>query len=257
MGHVVTINRKKQFDSEISETVKTITRVTIDNMTEDVETKIIPRNKRLLTYAEFLLEFYKKYNLQCRVNNKEVSAVLRKYRLVVFVDDSKDYVFTLGKNKGIIAKAAFKRLRKDTPVKCLPVLVDLEKAIPAILSKSNNITVNSGWISKLGTQLQNALLQGDSVDENPDWKKFVKTKGAELKNVQFKLIDDEYSNGYILISLSSRGFIFTNSSIGPERFMRIVETIMEYIDTPEIISYEGSEEEEEDNDFEELESFTV
>ena len=241
MGKVITINKKVEFDSNISEVVKTTTRVEINSLKEDIETKVIPLNSTLGEYRKFNMEFYKKFNINGRVNNIPFNSILRKYNVTVLASNKKKFTLALGNVKGTISRAAFRRLRNETAIKCTAIDVDLIGAIQSILSNSYNITVNSGWFSKLGTQLQNALLQGEEVNENADWIKFRQTKGSKLKNVQFRITSDEFSRGYILVSLSSRGFMFTNSSISDEVFLHIVEDIISKIDKPSILSYDGSE----------------
>ena len=123
--------------------------------------------------------------------------------------------------------------------------IDLVNAYNCITQNVNNVTVYSGWFSKLGTQLQNALLQGNCVDCDADWNKYKRIRGSELKNIQFKFDDDKYPTGSVVISLSSRGFIFTNSRIGEEDFFEIVEKIVNALDTMSIIK-DADEEDEED-----------
>ena len=78
-----------------------------------------------------------------------------------------------------------------------------------------------------------------------DWYKNKRIRGSELKNIQFKFDDDKYPTGSVVISLSSRGFIFTNSRIGEEDFFEIVEKIVNALDTMSIIK-DADEEDEED-----------
>lgn len=250
MGKVVTINKKIQFDSDITDVVKAITNVEINGFKDKVETKITPLNIKINNYKQFKIEFYKKFNIEGNVYGKSFNSILRKYNSIALVDNNKKFVLTLGNVKGIIPRAAFRRLRSDTKVKCEPVDINLIKAIPEITTNIPNAIVSSGWFSELGVQLRNALLQGHEVNENPDWIKFVKTAGSKLKNVQFKITDEEEEGSYILISLSSRGFIFTNKSISDSRYLEIVDEIIETIDKPEIISYDSSDEDYEEDDVE-------
>lgn len=241
MGKVITINKKIEFDSNINEHVKAATIVEINNTKQNIDTKIIPLNKKVNEYKVFKMQFYKKFNIEGNVFGKDFDSILRKYENEVLVDDNKKFVLTIGNIKGIIPRAAFKRLRKDTKVKCSEINVDLIKAIPEILKEIPDITINSGWFSELGTQLRNALLQGEEVNQNDDWNKFATTTGSKLKNVQFKINDDDFDGSFILISLSSRGFIFTNKSISYEKYLEIVDNIISAIDKPGILIYEGAE----------------
>lgn len=248
MGKVLTINRKIDFSAEMEVAEKTITKITMNGLKEDVETKIYPRGKALLEYYKFIVEFYKKYNIIGRVNNKDFDSVLRKYMIPLYVKADSDYVISISGSKGNITRAALKRLRKGTSVKCSPVKIDLTKAISCIIRNVNGIEVQSGWFSNLGEQLQNALLQGKEVNENVDWKKFLKTVGSELKNVEFKLASDEYTKGYIIFSLSSRGFLYIKSAISDEKYIRIAEKIVGVLDEENLIEYEGVKEDNENEE---------
>lgn len=248
MGKVVTINKKVEFDSNINETVKAITTVEVNGLKDKVETKVIPLSLKINNYNEFKIEFYKKFNIEGNVYGKAFNSILRKYETLALVDDSKKFVLTMGNVKGIIPRAAFRRLKNDTKVKCVGVDIDLIKAIPEVLNNIPNTTVNSGWFSALGVQLRNAWLQGEEVNENPDWIKFLETTGSKLKNVQFKIYDDEVDGSFILISLSSRGFIFTTKSISDSKYINIVEEIVEAIDKSGILLYDGSEDDYEEED---------
>lgn len=247
MGKVITINKKIEFNTNINETVKAVTTVEISGFKENVETKIIPLNQELNEYKVFQIEFFKKYNIEGNVYGRAFNSILRKYSSLALVGNEKKFVLTLGNAKGIIPRAAFRRLRNDTQVKCASVDVDLIKAIPEILRNIPDTTVNSGWFSELGVQLRNAWLQGQEVNENPDWIRFLETTGSKLKNVQFKINDDDLEGSSILISLSSRGFIFTTKSISDKKYIEIVDNIIRAVDKADILSYDGSEEDYEDD----------
>jgi hypothetical protein len=247
MGKVITINKKIEFQSNIDETVKAVTAVEISGFKENVETKIIPLNQELNDYKVFKIEFFKKYNIEGNVYGKAFNSILRKYSTLALVDDEKKFVLTIGNVKGIIPRAAFRRLRNDTQVKCASVDVDLIKAIPEILRNIPDTTVNSGWFSELGVQLRNAWLQGHEVNENPDWIRFLETTGSKLKNVQFKINDEDIEGSSILISLSSRGFIFTTKSIADVKYIEIADNIIRVIDKPDILLYDGSKEDYEED----------
>lgn len=245
MGKVLTINRKMNFSVEMEDTEKTITRITMNGLKEDVETKIYPRGKALLEYYKFIVEFYKKYNIVGRVNNTDFNSVLRKYTIPLYVKEDSDYVISIGGSKGNVTRAALRRLKKGTSVKCSPVKIDLTKAIGCIIRNIQGIEVVSGWFSNLGEQLQNALLQGKEVNENVDWKKFLKTVGSELKNVEFKLAGDEYVKGYVIFSLSSRGFFYIKSAISDEKYIKIAEKIVGVLERENLIEYENVKEDNE------------
>lgn len=248
MGKVLTINRKIEFFVENTNIEKTTTRIMLNGFKEDVETKIYPKGEALLGYYKFNIEFFKKYNIIGRVNNKDFNSILRKYTIPVYVRNGYDYVFSIGNSKGTITRAALRRLRKNTPVKCAPIEIDLTKAISCITRNIQGIEVVSGWFSNLGEQLQNALLQGKEVNENADWKKFLKTVGSELKNVEFKLAGTEYARGYIVFSLSARGFLYIKSIISDEKYMRIAERIVEVLEKENLIEYQSVNDAENENE---------
>ncbi len=246
MGKVLTVNRKVDFSIDIENVEKAITRITMNGLQEDVETKVYPNGKGLLEYYKFNVEFFKKYNIIGRVNNKDFNSVLRKYTIPLYVKEDSNYVISIGGSKGTITRAALKRLYKGTAIKCSPISIDLTKAISCIIRNVQGIEVYSGWFSNLGEQLQNALLQGKEVNENADWKKFLKTVGSELKNVEFKLAGEEYVKGYIIFSLSSRGFFHIKNTIGDEKYIQIAERIINVLEKEKLIKYEGILENEEE-----------
>lgn len=237
-----------------SETISTQYKVNINGDLENVEIKISRvQNDVVNLYKRYNIIFYKKFKIDGLVYGKRFSNVLRKHNISLLVNENKKFVFSLGMSKGTIPRAALKKLRNGTDIKCVQVEVNLIEAIPAILSNIPNIEVNSGWFTKLGTQLQNALLQGEGVNDNEDWKKFRDINGSKLTNVQFKIYDEEFSNGYILMSISSRGFIHTNSSISDSKYINIVEEIVELLDKKNALIYDEKEnnedEDETDDDF--------
>lgn len=248
MGRVLTVNRKVDFSVNIENTEKTITRITMNGVEEDVETKVYPNGKVLFEYYKFSVEFFKKYNIIGRVNNKDFNSVLRKYTIPLYVKEDSDYVVSIGGSKGTITRAALRRLYKGTAVKCSPISINLTKAISCIIRNVQGIEVVSGWFSNLGEQLQNALLQGKEVNENGDWKKFLKTVGSELKNVEFKLAGEEYVRGYVVFSLSSRGFFHIKSAISDEKYIRIAEKIIGVLEKENLIEYENTAEEDEEDE---------
>lgn len=244
MRKILTINKKIEFDANLSEVQTSVTRINMNGVNEDVQTKVIPHQSMTICgYNVFTVKFYKKYNIVGKVDGKMFNAILREYNIPILVADSKKYVLSYSDVKGIIARAAFKRIRKDTKVKCSPVKLDLVQVYNCILRNINGAVVYSGWFSKLGQQLQNALLQGDGVNEDADWQKYNKVKGSELKNIQLRFDDDKYSKGYIIVSISSRGFIFTNSIVSETSFFEIVERIIDVLDKEGLIK--DAEEEEE------------
>lgn len=244
MRRIVTINKKIEFDSELSEVQKSITRIVMNGLNTDVETKVYPTTHDICGYKVFKTIFHKKFNVVGIVDGKKIDSVLREYMIPILVADDKKYVLSYSQIKGVIARAAFKRIRKDTKIKCSPIKLDLIDTYTIIRKNISNVEVYSGWFSKLGTKLKNALLQGDGVDNAEDWEHYKKVKGAELKNIQLRFIDDMYPVGSIVISISSRGFIFTNGHITDTQFIELVDQIIELLDAHRIIKDAEEEEEE-------------
>lgn len=243
MRKVVTINKKIEFDENLDEVQTSVTKIKMNGLEDNVETKIIPQGEKIADYNVFKIIYYKKYNVTGMVDGKPFESILRKYEIPVLASNNKKYVLSYSPIKGVIARAALKRVRKDTKVKCSPIKINLFDAYSCILKNLSDVTVFSGWFSKLGEQLQNALLQGNSVDEDSDWKKYKNKNGAELKNIQLRFFDDKYITGTVIISISSRGFIFTNSRVLEKDFFEIVDKIVDVLDKNGIIK--DAEEEEE------------
>lgn len=243
MRKVVTINKKIEFDENLDEVQTSVTKIRMNGTEDNVETKIFPQSEKIAGYNVFKIIYYKKYNVTGMVAGKPFDSILRKYEIPVLVSDSKKYVLSYSPVKGIIARAALKRVRKDTKVKCSPIKINLFDAYSCILRNLSDVKVYSGWFSKLGEQLQNALLQGNSVDEDSDWKKYRNKNGAELKNIQLRFFDDKYTTGSVIISISSRGFIFSNSLVLEKDFFEIVDKIVYVLDRGGIIR--DAEEDEE------------
>lgn len=250
MGKVITINRKVEFQISDEDIISTSYKVKVNGNQEDVETKIKRvANDTVNSYKRYNIVFYKKFKIDGAVYGKSFESVLRKYNISLLENNDKKFVFSLGMTRGTIPRAALKKLKSDTTIKCTDVGVNLIEAIPVILANFDNMDVNSGWFTKLGTQLQNALLQGEGVNDNDDWKKFRDVNGSKLTNVQFKIYDDEISsNGYILMSLSSRGFIHTNSSISDSRYLDIVEDIVNVLDRNNALIYDKIDEDLDDDE---------
>ena len=245
MRKIVTVNKKIEFDSEICDVQKSNTKIIMNGLSTNVITTVRPVNSELCGYKMFEIIFHKKYKVDCIVNDKQLDSILRVYKIPILVSDQKKYVLSYSTIKGTIARAAFKRIRKDTKIKCTPIKIDLAQAYHHITSNIPNVTVYSGWFSKLGQQLKNALLQGNGVDNDDDWNKYNDTLGSELKNIQLEFEDDKYSKGSVIVSLSARGFIFTNSIINDHDFFEIVEKLINILDEKNIIK-DANEEEEKD-----------
>ena len=59
-----------------------------------------------------------------------------------------------------------------------------------------------------------------------------------------RFFDDDYVNGSIIVSISSRGFIFTNSPITEKDFFALVEKVIDALDKEGLI-LDAEEEKEE------------
>lgn len=230
MGKVLTINKKKNFPENLSKTIETATKVKVDGFDDIAQTKFRSLNEKVGQYDKYKIEFMKKFRMSGLVQGIEFESFLRKYETYAYENKDIGYVFTLGNNKGTIPANAFKRL-KNTEVKCNSIKIDLGKALELIIEQNSNITINSGWFSNLGVNLSNAWLQGHNVNSDSDWKKFIEKKGAQLKNIELKIEDDSFEpNGYIFMSLSSRGFLHTNNKISDKKFLEITNDIINTIE---------------------------
>lgn len=230
MGKVLTINKKNDFPENLSKTIETATKVSVDGFEDIAQTKFRSLDEKVGEYNKYKIEFMKKCRMSGLVQGIEFDSFLRKYETHAYENKSVDYVFTLGNNKGTIPTSAFKRLRK-TEVKCSSIKINLGKALELIIKKKSNITINSGWFSNLGVNLNNAWLQGNNVNSDDDWKKYIQKKGSKLKNIELKIEDDCFEpNGYIFMSLSSRGFLHTNNKISDKKFLEIANDIINTIE---------------------------
>ena len=235
MRKIVTINKKIKFDADLNEMQKCTDVVKMNGINNNVETKIFPQNEKMGGYSVFKIEYFRKLAVVGMLDGKFFKSILKQYEFPVLVDNAKKYVLSLSDSKGIIARAALKKLRKGTSVQCSPIKLDLTDVYACILHDFPDVEVYSGWFSKLGAQLQNALLQGSNVNEDSDWTKYKEKKGAELKNIQLRFFDDDYLGGSVIISISSRGFIFTNSIISEKKFINLIDKIIERLDKAGLI----------------------
>ena len=230
MRKIVTINKKVEFDANSKDIQTSVEEIKMNGEVNRVETKIIPQKKKIAGYNVFKVVYFKKYNIQGMIGGKPFESILRKYEIPLLVKDEQKYALSYCTFKGVIARSALKRIRKDTTIKCSPVKMDLSKVYTCIQNNISDVDVFSGWFSKLGEQLRNALLQGSNVNEDNDWKRYKNKRGAELKNIQLQFFDDKFVNGSVILSISSRGFIFTNSPISEKDFFDLVETIIDVLD---------------------------
>lgn len=230
MGKVITINHKEKFLIKENEILESIRIMRINKEKVSIKTTVSLLNKTE-EYSKYKIEYFRKTNVDAMYDGKPISYILKRYNTYAFVEDEYKYVLTVGNVKGIISRQSFDKLKKDTDIKCNPVKVDLLKAIELLISSDSSITIDSGWFSNLGTNLSNAWLQGRNVNDNSDWEKFKKTKGSKLKNIELRIEDDSEEEGYIKVSISSRGFLFTKKQLSDEKCLQITKKILSYIDS--------------------------
>lgn len=229
MGTVITLNKVISMPENQDEIVVDIKRMKVENQVQEVATKYQPLNHVIEGYKKANVQFYKKVKIAGIVYGQEFREILKKYVFVSYYSDVAPHLLTIGDMKGIYPRAALRRLKKNTAVKCSPIAVNLVEAIPLIIERDADITINSGWFSNLGTQLRNAWLQGYSINDNPDWIKFRETEGAQLKNIELKIEDDDFERGYLLVSVSDRGFVFTQQRLPDTKSIQIVRRITNLI----------------------------
>lgn len=58
MRKVVTINKKIEFDSELSEVQTSVTRILMNGINNDVETKVYPQPDEICGYKVFNIKFH-------------------------------------------------------------------------------------------------------------------------------------------------------------------------------------------------------
>ncbi|MBX9179711.1 hypothetical protein HCG68_01890 [Paeniclostridium sordellii] len=230
MGKVITINYKEKFYIKENETLESIRVMRINKEKVSIKTTVALIRKTD-EYSKYKIEYFRKTNVDAMYDGKSINYIFRRYNTYAFVEDKNKYVLTVGNVKGIISRQSFDKLKKDTDIKCNPVKVDLLKAIELLISSDSSITIDSGWFSNLGTNLSNAWLQGRKVNDNSDWERFKKTKGSKLKNIELRIEDDSEDEGYIKVSISSRGFLFTKKQLSDEKCLQITKKILRYIES--------------------------
>lgn len=230
MGKVITINYKEKFsipESKILESTR-VMRINKEKVNVKTTVALVNENEE---YSKYKIEYFRKVNVDAMYKDEPISYIFKRYNTYAFVEEDYDYVLTVGNVKGIISRQSFEKLKKDTDIKCSPVNVDLVRAIELLIKSDSNITIDSGWFSNLGTNLSNAWLQGRNVNDNKDWERFKRTKGSKLKNIELRIEDDSADEGYIKVSISSRGFLFTKKQLNDEKCLQITKKILSCIDS--------------------------
>ncbi|CAH0346749.1 hypothetical protein [Bacillus sp. CECT 9360] len=230
MPRILTINKVIDFPNDIEETVIGKEQVEIEGKTDTAETRIYKGTddkKNIQGYQRFKLKHSQKYKIQGKLWNKEFNHIMRLFTLDVYKSESIGYVYSIGSNKADIAHIAFKRLRTGTGVKCEPYEVDLLEAVEKIIKFAPDIKIKSGWFSNLGLpNLNNVLLQGDEVNLGPEWTRFKKTSGAKLSNIELIIDDSDFDNGWVKVSLSKRGVLFSQTNIPHKKMLQIADKII-------------------------------
>ena len=231
MGKVITLSKITEFPDTFESTAVGQETVLIEGGEAVAETRIYPAEVNdVENFQKYIIKHNQKYAIEGKVWNKEFREILRIVNISVYKKTGFDFAVTIGNSKGNFARAAFKRLNKQTSVKCSPVEIDLILAVERIIQSNSGIQINSGWFSSLNLpNLNNALLQGDDVNRSSDWQRFKQTQGASLSNVELIVYDTDFPNGYILISLSKRGFLYCKKNLTNNKYLELTEKIIRIV----------------------------
>lgn len=227
---VITLNTIEAFPYEMPETLTSIEKVSVENETSDAVTKIYCNDEIVREFKKFTVMHHQKVNIQGTIWNRDFNHVLRRFGMKVYAKENFKHIITISSSKGEFAHKAFKRLYKTTPVKCIPVDINLIDALPLLVTNTTGITITSGWFSQVGLpNLNNVLLQGVDVNQCEDWIRFKGTSGAKLSNIELLIEDGDFERGNAKISLSARGFLFSKTSMRDEKCIEIAEKIIDLI----------------------------
>jgi hypothetical protein len=231
LGKVITISEITEFPDTFESTAVGQETVLIEGGEAVAETRIHPAEANDVEgFQKYVIKHNQKYAIEGKVWNREFREILRTVSISVYKKTGLNFAVTIGNSKGNFARAAFKRLNNQTSVKCSPVEIDLILAVERIIQSNSGILINSGWFSSLNLpNLNNALLQGDDVNRGADWQRFKDTQGASLSNVELIVYDDDFPNGYIIISLSKRGFLYCKKNLSNSKYLELTERILRII----------------------------
>jgi hypothetical protein len=95
MRKVITINKKIEFDSELTEVQTSITRIHMNGVDNDVETKVYPQAQAICGYKVFHVKFYKKYNIVGVVDGRQFESILREYTIPILASNEKNMYFRI------------------------------------------------------------------------------------------------------------------------------------------------------------------
>lgn len=231
MGTVVTINELISFPDRVNETIVGREEVTIEGQTDIAETRFNRAEDQegmLEGYQRFNIKHTQKYKIEGKLWNKEFNSILRIVNLQMYKKADYNYVFTMGSSKADTSHNALNRLRMGTAVKVQPLEVNLIEAIEKLIRFApNDVKIISGWFSNLNMQnLNNALLTGVDANLGDDWIRFKDTQGAKLSNIELQITDADFSKGYVKVSLSQRGILFSQTNITPKKILELAERIL-------------------------------
>lgn len=231
MSKVITISEITEFPDSFQSTAVGQETILIEGGEALAETRIYPSEENdVVDFQKYMIKHSQKYKIEGKIWNREFREILRTFSISVYKKAGFSYAVTIGNSRGNIARAAFKRLKNHTNVKCTPVEIDLILAVERIIQSNSGIQINSGWFSSLNLpNLNNALIQGDDVDRSADWQRFKQTQGASLSNVELIVYDNDFPNGYIIISLSKRGFLFCKKNLSNQKYLELTERILNIV----------------------------
>lgn len=231
MSIVITVNIIDNFPQRnIVQAVVAAETVIIEGERTEAETRIYSTDSSIPDFDKYIITHSQKYQIEGKIWGREFREILRRFQISVYIKNNFNYALTIGSVKGTFAQSAFRRLSKETTIRCNPLDVDLIEAIENITAARADIYINSGWFSNLGLpNLQNVLLQGDDVNRSPDWERFKRTHGASLSNIELIVEDEDFPTGQVKISLSKRGFLYSKRNMSDAKCLEIAERIINAI----------------------------
>ncbi|KXY63498.1 MULTISPECIES: hypothetical protein [Bacillus] len=195
---------------------------------EELETGNLIPGGDIVNYEKYILKHSQKYPIVGVINQREFKEILRVFSFEVYINNS--YAISYSKHKGKFAQSAFKRLKDTTAFKSVPYELDLLDALENIINSDSGITIQAGWFANLGlANLDSVLLRGEDVNQAADWKKFKRTAGASLSNIELLVEDSSFPNNRIAISLSKRGILYCKRNISPEKSLELTDRIFKIV----------------------------
>lgn len=240
VASILTINKVIAFPKQLDEAIVGKEEIKIEGSTDVAETKFYKGTDAKLNvagYNRYIIKHSQKYKIEGKLWGKSFNEIMRIMQATVYENKTtKGYLFSIGKVKADYVQSAFARLRKKTDIKSEPLEVDLIEAVEKIVAFAPNIKIISGWFSELNLpNLSNVMLQGDKVNLGPEWARFKKTKGAKLSNIELLIYDDDFEDGFIKVSLSKRGVIFSRRNLSHEKLLEIAAEIINILNKKLIV----------------------